>query len=423
LMKTEVFANLDLRPYLQTASDSGWATHQNLSEHRAAGIDALLEQQQKSARETANDVTAGAGADPTQNIQRVQQFDAGTVGLSPGAKVAAVQQQVSYGQTYGQGTELEGTAQAAANAAFDPTGLTTAGTAAPPPTFPEEDIINIYGTGPDVLNNLIQEEINFNTQQKTPGAQQGGINVVPTRVGGGPLRGTQSGRQLSYLGARNHLFDMNQEEFNTTQEKLAMAGYFDKLGQAPVKGDVNDAVTQQAWELMLADTFRERLAGNPYSIQDVLTKRGATYRQTVIARNEQAMIKNWQGDVRYAADAMAIDQVGRRLNEGEFAQLQGFLQGLRKDRTNDILGVDDMTGRTDQQRAMGFDDTEVQRKVDELVGPERAAQTSYDMWQGANDYFGVSTTGNPQKDAGAPGGRTPIVPPPKPANAPSRTNV
>ncbi len=165
------------------------------------------------------------------------------------------------------------------------------------------------------------------------------------------------------------------------QDKLARAGYFERLGARPERGYQDDEATKNAWRLALQDSLQRGVA-LPEMV-DQMANEQATRRQQ---RMQQFSIK----DTRFAANQMAMEVLGRNLTGDEYNTVRSFLQGLQRDRRDDVLGIDPMTWqREGMDPTVGFDAQDIQQGVERAIGGEADAQASYDTLRRLNDFLGL----------------------------------
>lgn len=373
MMYDSVITKMDLRPFLDTALNSGWATTRSAARLDAvAGVTRLMEQQQETAKEIAVDtsVAMGATGDAEQNVGTTQQYDPTVVGFSPISRVAQVQEAAATG-AIAPGTEGQAIFTGDITFAEEQSA-----------TFNEEDWRRTIGMPQSVFDQLIDAEIAFNEEMGTPGQMRTGIEmtapVAPNSTGGGgrPIR-----NKVSIHGALGYLARLGTpEEVASMQEKMAAAGYFEKVGQDFAWGDPDDEATYNAWQLALLDSYTKNVP-----LDQLLVMQAADRRKL----QQQQMMQTW-GEVqaetaRAAANQMAREALGRDLDDSEFQAVQTFLTGLQNQRADDLIGVDDTSWRNQQTMAQGYDENDIARGLDTTLAGEMSSSAGWDtaqkVWQ------------------------------------------
>lgn len=396
-------AGLDLRPYMALAAQNPEAV---IAESQVAdviggqlgdidayeairagdGIDLAAVADQAIELFTADQVAtitelraAQGGAPLTQaELVAIQEFGPEMVGATP------VQRLLSDGST----------------TTVNPDGSTTTTTAGAGATL--EDIL--AGAGDDVLDDgpvfdraMIEQwartgitDLGQLAEQEARAVQEGvlgqgdaiyGFDVGQYR-GGGPRRGpVRAGSTMSAVDAMDYLHTLTPAEFAAMQDRLAAAGYFERLGARPERGYQWDEATNNAWRLALQDSLQRGVA-IPQMIQQMTDE--------LATRKQQRMQAFSVKDTRYAANQMAIEVLGRNLTGDEYDQVRSYLKGLQAERRDDILGRDEMTWqREGMDMDMGFDGQDVQEGVMRAIGGEADAQQSWDTMRRINDFLGL----------------------------------
>lgn len=251
-----------------------------------------------------------------------------------------------------------------------------------PPIIDRATIEQWARTGITDLDTIAGQEAEaYSTGALAPGEAVYGFDVGQYR-GGGPRRGpVRAGGTMSAIDALDFLRTLDEREFTAMQDKLARAGYFERLGARPERGYQDDEATKNAWRLALQDSLQRGVA-LPEMV-DQMANEQATRRQQ---RMQQFSIK----DTRFAANQMAMEVLGRNLTGDEYNTVRSFLQGLQRDRRDDVLGIDPMTWqREGMDPTVGFDAQDIQQGVERAIGGEADAQASYDTLRRLNDFLGL----------------------------------
>ena len=249
------------------------------------------------------------------------------------------------------------------------------------PMFDRAAIEQFVRQGITSVEGMAQDMIEAQVNGTTPLFDYG-MDVGQMR-GGGPRRGpVRAGATMSAIDALDWIHTLRDDEVESLQGQLARAGYFERLGMQPELGYVDDDATNQAWKLALNESVKRGGIGVPELLQQQIDEFAARRQQ----RMQQFSIK----DTRFAANQMAMEVLGRNLTGDEYNTVRSFLQGLQRDRRDDVLGIDPMTWqREGMDPTVGFDAQDIQQGVERAIGGEADAQASYDTLRRLNDFLGL----------------------------------
>lgn len=407
-MNATVVQSIDLRPYLAQVEQSPLRFGGYDAGHRYGNFQQfaheLLQGQQTGAEAVARETNTNLGRPPESGLDTIRQFETDMATISPEARANQASAALGAGGT---------TAEAAATSIYDPNAdlfTQQLGT----PTFPESEYKQLIDIPSSAFDSIIDAERQFNEDNKlTPGTMQTGI-VYDYTQGAGTSSSTVTHKKMSLTSALDLPNTLTYEQLAGLQTKLAAAGYFDRVGQTFVEGEATDPATQKAWELALIDAYRSPNTG----VVQLLAKKGAEYRDIARKRNLAAAAPFDSDVVRASADSMAQELIGRRLTAEEYTRVRGSLLQLRKERLgNQVTGLDNTSWKGDATTAQyGFNGDDINARIQREFGGEARAQGSWDAGQALYKSWGMDFPGAATAD-------TVAAAPPKPANAPSRTNV
>lgn len=248
------------------------------------------------------------------------------------------------------------------------------------PMFDRAAIEQFVRQGITSVEGMAQDMIEAQVNGTTPLFDYG-MDVGQMR-GGGPRRGpVRAGATMSAIDALDWIHTLRDDEVESLQGQLARAGYFERLGMQPELGYVDDDATNQAWKLALNESVKRGI-GVPELLQQQIDE--------FAARRRDQMTKFNVTDTRFAANQMAMEVLGRNLTGDEYNTVRSFLQGLQRDRRDDVLGIDPMTWqREGMDPTVGFDAQDIQQGVERAIGGEADAQASYDTLRRLNDFLGL----------------------------------
>lgn len=398
----KIVTNLDLRPYLQQIADKNIALP-DLTPDDYREIDAyvqnqghspvmdLLDAEQVKAQTVKRQQNVDQGKNSETDIASVSQFDPAIVTLSPEARATQAQAAIAQGGTTGE---------AAADYVNDPYADLYNEVK---PTFPEADYQQLIKIGLVDFADIITAESQFNADNQTSGMQTGVLMDVPGRGPDIPgSAGDRPAKRMSLTSILDLPNTLNYDEVAQLQEKLAMAGYFDRIGQDYIEGEADDKATQAAWQAALVDAYHLQGTDPKTSVVQMLARKGVEYRQEVQRRSADKFGKLDTDLVRSSADEMAVQLLGRTLDDGEFGKIRDELLRLRADRGNDIIGVDDMTwAQDDTAKRYGFTSDDINNRIKRDFAPEIGASNGRDFMQGIYKAFGLDIPGSPAAVAAA----------------------
>lgn len=379
--------SLDYRPYLQAAIDDGrmvkiggadGAYTQQALEASMAAINAKNAQ----LAEDINIQTGTIGTEAQTTIRASQSFTTDEAGLAPSAAYGQAVAQVEGGQLAPGGVT---------EAVFGTTGFDETLNR---PVWNEDEAIRLTQMPQTVFDTAIAYEADFNEKAGTPGMQRGGIIIEtgaePERipVNRGPRKFPQhqpvaQNKVLSYSDAVNYLNTLTEDELADMQEKMAKAGYFDKIGSQYIRGDHDDEATFKAWEQLLMDSWTSKKG-----IDVTLIEEAKTARQ----KKQQLSMERWgtTDASRAAIEQAAVEILGRNLDANEFARVRDTIASLQQDRADDLVGVDSMGWYNQERAAQGWDEADVNDRIMREFGGEMAIQNSQDVRQKLKDVYAYS---------------------------------
>lgn len=395
-------AGLDLRPYLATAAQNPelTATQAHTEDILQASGNPLDDPTLLTAQFAGDTIDVAAVAN-----QAIEYFNADQIAVITEQRAATNQAPLTAAELAAInefGPDMVGTTPVAKILANEPMIVTNADGTQEVQQLSIEDILSGAGDdvleGPPIIDRATieqwartgitdldtiagQEAEAYSTGALAPGEAVYGFDVGQYR-GGGPRRGpVRAGGTMSAIDALDFLRTLDEREFTAMQDKLARAGYFERLGARPERGYQDDEATKNAWRLALQDSLQRGVA-LPEMV-DQMANEQATRRQQ---RMQQFSIK----DTRFAANQMAMEVLGRNLTGDEYNTVRSFLQGLQRDRRDDVLGIDPMTWqREGMDPTVGFDAQDIQQGVERAIGGEADAQASYDTLRRLNDFLGL----------------------------------
>jgi hypothetical protein len=196
-----------------------------------------------------------------------------------------------------------------------------------------------------------------------------GFDVGQMR-GGGPRRGPVKAAPMTAQQAMDYLHTLTDEDAKLMQDRLAEAGYFERIGKVPEFDDGDDDATNEAWMLALTEATQQGV-----SIPQLLS----TQRDRLRLTKAQTMQRFKIDDVRYQANQVGQAILGRNLSMEEFETITSTLKGLQTQRRDDVLGVDDVSWyRQGMDPEVGFDSTDIEQAVDTATQGAEDLQAGWD---------------------------------------------
>ena len=395
-------AGIDLRPYLATAAENPEFVRANAHTRDilTASGDPLDDPTLVSAAYEGDDIDVAAVAN-----QAIEFFNADQVAVITEQREAAGEKPLTEAELLAIndfGPDMVGTTPVSKVLANQPTLVTNPDGTQDVQSLTIEEILAGAGDdvleGPPVLDRATieqwarsgitdldtiasQEAEAYQNGTLAPGETIYGFDVGQYR-GGGPRRGpVRAGATMSAVEAIDYLHNMDDATFTAMQDKLARAGYFERIGARPERGYQWDEATNNAWRLALQDSLM-RGVSLPEMVDQMANE--------LTTRKQQRMQAFSIKDTRIAANQMAMEVLGRNLTGEEYDVVRGFLKNLQNDRRDDVLGIDPMSWqREGMDMDMGFDANDIQQGVERAIGGEADAQASYDTLRRLNDFLGL----------------------------------
>ena len=371
-----IIANLDLRPYLQQIIEKPnrrflerfrGSTDQEMT-FDVGDMQALADGLNAEADQVAADVAEASGT----SVRNVQ-FRQGEAGLSPNSRGARALQVGSMG----------GDVDTAVNAVW--TGADSVASINAP-TFDESALRQMIDMPPSVFDSVVDAEADFNEAVGTPGMMRSGIQIsggaMPsgmTLPGGQPAQ-----RKLSIYAARGYLARLKPSEVASMQQKMAKAGYFDRVGSNYLDGDADDEATYKAWEMLLVDSYKTNVP-----VDKLLTGKARTYRAERQQQVEKMMQPIDTQSLQMQGNDAARQLLGRNLSPEEVSELTSHLNKLRIERTGFVTGADDNTTDMGVTTKEGYDEADVAGKMNTMLTPEVGRRNSFDQWQNVNNKLNL----------------------------------
>jgi hypothetical protein len=309
----EVVANLDLRPFIESAKRWGSTVDEDIDTSLGTiSIDVLTFDDFSSAIDQEEaawraEVTAATGSDPGQRPSP------SSAGMGPPAMKSDV---VATGTPEQQQTAAE---------SYYGTGVTSR-------TISEDDLREAFmqSGSTDILDALaLQRQY-----------EEAGMSVdMPTLQLTTPSSRVQGARpQLSAGEAVRYLqrSSISPQMLRQLQENLVSAGYFDNLDSGPVLGDQFDRNTNAAWRALLADSLRENKP-----IMEVLRVKKVQRARALPTMREASTTAYF--------NQAAQELIGRDLSATELQGLRDYLMGTRESTPMSQGGYDVTAGFAPQQ--------------------------------------------------------------------------
>ena len=398
LRTAPVIGSLDLRPYLDVALNNVEALSASLprelssiavdandrvlprdtfDETLRSNVQKVLGEAQAEAERVAKETSVSLGQTNelrlVKNVQSMQTYSPTMVGLSPEAMIDVVGKKAEQGQL---------SADQSASLLFDDDGSIFADSVNP--TYDESGITQLMQLpAENMLTPLMEYEAQFNADAGTPGQMRGGV-VISSR----PTPSGVQTKKLSYADALLYLDKMSTDEYTDMQRKLGAAGFYDKIGAAPVLGDREDRATQAAWQLVLV----ESKTNGDKPVIDTVRDRAKVYRQEMQQARMASMPPVDTTMVTGIGNEAMTKLIGRRMTVQEADMLASYLDQLREERAGYVIG--DLAGNADVtqglgENGLGFDENDVMGKISSLAAPELAGATGFDSAQAVWKGFGM----------------------------------
>lgn len=168
-------------------------------------------------------------------------------------------------------------------------------------------------------------------------------------------RGGSRLKMMSLTQARQYLDQLTDNQYRDWQRKMYQAGYYDKVGAGFVEGDRFDRATDQAWQLLLLESFK----GN----QPIMNQLATSY-ETRKQRLNQRWMETMRNEFLPMADAISLDVIGRRLRPDEYESVRNYIGSLQRTRIQQTRGE----LMTEDQTGFGFDERDLRRGLEYATG-------------------------------------------------------
>jgi hypothetical protein len=378
--------DIDLRPYLQVIVER--ESEDAIGHSKAAE---LLQEQQDRIAEKVQESALAMGYTPEQTteiLSRVLDFESGVAGPSPTAVFDLEETNIENAPQVQIGTDDNGN----------------------PIMGPDP------GVQSDNFMDYVHQEEENGTTVAVPAAEawQTAMNtgsditqLVDAQLQGDPtvdvaitMQGPYTRVKLTPVKAVNYLNDLNEEQLVALQKQMQDAGYFEGIGSdgvqaKPTFGNNWDGPTKMAWLRVLTDSVARDVP------VDILL--GQEKRRRQEAANPTDRFGLFQPtQARKAANAMAIELVGRELTPQEFHQVATMMQSLRTQRADDIGGRDDLAWQADATMG-GFGEADISEAVKDTVGAEAEIEAFRGTMAQVNAKWGLDA-----RDKDSPMPRTPV---------------
>lgn len=215
----------------------------------------------------------------------------------------------------------------------------------------------IYEDSTDVpIFNLGEQE----AWRAVAGEEQSWIDEVPAEnlritMESAQDRGGSRLKMMSLTQARQYLDQLTDNQYRDWQRKMYQAGYYDKVGAGFVEGDRFDRATDQAWQLLLLESFK----GN----QPIMNQLATSY-ETRKQRLDQRWMETMRNEFLPMADAISLDVIGRRLRPDEYESVRNYIGSLQRTRIQQTRGE----LMTEDQTGFGFDERDLRRGLEYATG-------------------------------------------------------
>jgi len=248
--------------------------------------------------------------------------------------------------------------------------------------IPEEELRQLAASGMTDLAGLFSQELQLQSERNTKDylpveiAQQGGVDIA------GGTRGQM--KKLSIINAMTYLQTLPDSQVADMQKKMAAAGYYNELStpRGYIEGDAFDDATMEAWNNLVMESISRNVP-----VTKLMGARLQGYQERNRAKLEQQLLPIDQQYLDQAGDMAMQELVGRQLTVAESKQLVSYLDTLRSQRAGYVQGAGDINQGIDGplRGDYGFDDNDINARIQQLAAPEMAGQRGFDtaqkVWQ------------------------------------------
>jgi len=192
--------------------------------------------------------------------------------------------------------------------------------------------------------------------------------------------------------AMQWLYSLSQRELEQMQDRMKAAGYYTQQGYNPESGQyemidvpyergfADDVATKQAYVALLTDA-----AAQDRKVDEVLRTSSMDFerrRQNAVEQvteQRRGTFASALGDVREAADQLAIQTLGRRLMPEEYVQVRQYVRGLQEERMGQVVGRT-LEPWMRQAPEAGFTSDELEQEVGNVLVESQLDEPGANYW-------------------------------------------
>jgi len=381
MLTVDVARGLDLRPYAQQLSVADTATETQRQE--AAKMLATLQDAIISEVSDSGVIPEGTSVDVlNQTLGNVQGFDPGKAGVSPGREFELGGQAVEdapmvqvVDPVTGEITEQPASVEGSWND-YMPTLQEQGVTVAIPV---DKQWLSDVKIGAADINTLIHAE---GEGDAVPGVVMAGPTEEWHDQANPAAAARASYQTLKPSAARDYLWDLDEDDVEILQNQMLRGGFYDLSKGKPTLGAAYDEQTVAAWEKVLTESV----------------KRGVPVDQ--LLQGEMARLDKQTADDKFGkfqmteaftkANELAVSLLGRELTPEEFHTVSQAMLTLRKERAEDVIGLDETPWLNQETAASGFSGDEFERAVKDELSGEMATENARGVFAAINKRRGAT---------------------------------